>query len=956
MTPLAFLDIILPESGWKCLWTGSDRRHHWFDNNVAMAAAALRLDAAGEVVYHASAAFRSKSRTKPEVAAVKAFWLDIDAGYGKPHADETAAWHALQAFLKATGLPQPLVVASGGGLHVYWPLATAINPEEWRKGALSLSVLCAQHGLQTDAGLTANSVCLLRPPGTHNRKRFDAFGAKVAETGGPERPVRAGPAVAALDIDKLEILFRGAAAIPPSPPRKTTFSLLPAEIPAYARLKPGVALPRLGLKGYDNEPSNPDQIAQHCAQVRALPDAAGRLPEPLWYAVLGVLAHAGPAGDAAAQKWSSGDPRYEPGDTARKVQQAREAAGPTTCQRFESLNPATCQSCPFKGKITSPIQLGRPIPAATVAPRPTVDALPPLPYPYHWHGMKLAVTRKPTEDDPSVRTVLAEYAIYPSCLNEAERSHSISAVFRSWEPMQQDWRDFTLNLRDVLADGGGARLAEHGVAIQKRSWDGFRTFCVSMTNHYRGTQRYGTRFEQFGWKNTETGPAFVVGDEMLRPGVPPERVHGSPEVTRRAGLMKKTGTLAGWTAAAVRAFARPGMEAHAFVVACGFAAVLHRFTGAAGGAIVHAATIGTGTGKSFPLETAATAWGELPALRLKKSDTQVAKFIAIGTLGHLPVLFDELRDTRGPEGVEAIKDFVLHYTLGEDKARGAADGGLRSDNLPWSNLMLTAANISLVDTCTADGAETAQASRIFEFSPVLPKDLKVSEGDDLMRELVANRGHAGRAFVQALLERHAGLEDEVRAAVKTWETRLEGGPEQRYVLRLLACVAVTLTTLTTTGILPLSVEPILAWAEGIARENMQRIAQDRTPQPEVVLSRMINDLYPGTLVMPALRGMPLHEPHGPLIGRYQTDTGEALFDASQVAQWMQKNNYPKTQILNELVKLGIVKKTRDRRTLSAGWHKATGQIWCVSVDGRHPSIAEAFDAGDDGNVVKIRRM
>jgi hypothetical protein len=33
--------------------------------------------------------------------------------------------------------------------------------------------------------------------------------------------------------------------------------------------------------------------------------------------------------------------------------------GPTTCKAFESLNPEPCQTCPYKGKITSPIVLGR---------------------------------------------------------------------------------------------------------------------------------------------------------------------------------------------------------------------------------------------------------------------------------------------------------------------------------------------------------------------------------------------------------------------------------------------------------------------------------------------------------------------------------------------------------------------------------------------------------------------
>lgn len=964
-----FFTLIQPATGWRCLFTlpkppHKYPQHYWFKDVGKMVEAMHRLDAEGFAVYHGNASFRSQSRTQAEVEAVKSLWLDIDCGPNKRYSDETVAWQALQQFLAHTGLPQPFVVASGGGMHVYWPLAEAVTAPVWLGAAKTLKALCVQHGLDADPTATTDLARILRPAGTHNRKLFDAWGKVVNTYGGEPRPVVAGPVNGPYDIVTLQILFGGRTDFTigvqnPSPSATNTFSALSGPVPDYARLRPGVEAPTLPIAEVTSEPSNPDQIAQQCAQVRALPDARGGLPEPLWYAVLGVLAHCGDAGTDAAHLWSSGDTRYTADDTARKLDQAEAAAGPTTCARFEALNPGPCSTCQFRGKITSPIQLGRQIPAATTAPAPAVDALPLLPFPYQWYGMKLGLPRKPTEDDPSTKTIIAEYAVYIARLQEGERSRTISAVFRSWEPMQGTWRDFVLPLGQAVGERAGSHLAEHGVALRKKSLDPFRTFCVSMTNHYRGTTRYGTRYEQFGWKGTAEAPAFVVGEEVLRPGAAPERIHGSGEVARRGALMQPQGTLEAWTTAARDAFARPGMEAHAFVVACGFAATLYKFTRAQGGAIVHAATIGTGTGKTFALDAAASAWGEVPAVRIKKKDTEVAKFIAIGTLGNLPVTYDELRDTRGTEGVESIKDFVLHYTLGEDKARGNADGGLRSDNLPWSNLMLTAANISLVDTCMADGAETAQASRIFEFAPVLPASLKTTAGDAMMRTMQDNRGHAGRAFVQHVLENYAEVEAGVPSAIATWETRLDAGPEQRHIVRLLGVVTMTLTILRRTGILPLDVEAVSRWAEGIARENAQRVATERTPQPDIVVSRMINDLYPGTLVMPGAKGMPAHEPQGPLVGRFQQDIGEVLFDAKAVRKWMQENNYPMTQILGALTASGIARKGDksfwSRRTLGAGWAKATGQIWCLAIDGRHPAVAEALGAPAPDNVVALRR-
>jgi hypothetical protein len=63
-------------------------------------------------------------------------------------------------------------------------------------------------------------------------------------------------------------------------------------------------------------------------------------------------------GERFAHEWSQGDARYSATETNRKLSQARKLTGATTCSRFEQLNPAGCQGCPFKGEIKSPISLG----------------------------------------------------------------------------------------------------------------------------------------------------------------------------------------------------------------------------------------------------------------------------------------------------------------------------------------------------------------------------------------------------------------------------------------------------------------------------------------------------------------------------------------------------------------------------------------------------------------------
>ena len=977
-----FFDLIHASDGWRCLFVLPDRKHWWTNGgSAALAKKAFELDAQGKAVFHGCATFKDPGsdtwvpnpkkpgkkkrnwdldkREQVNVVALKCFWIDLDAGPGKPYSTARDAYRAFAAWRLAVGLPDAVVVASGGGLHLYWPLRDPLDLAVWGRASGQLRALAQSHGLAIDAGSTIDAARILRPPGTHNRKILDETGRKLADVGGPARPVKLGPLVGPYSREDLHVLFEGGEDVDQL---ANGLRGLREGIPALHRL-PMQGAHDSGAAGDDGltniqsaEPdADPARIAAECAQVRRLRESGGQLPEPEWYSVLGVLSHCGESGELAAHQWSSGDPRYNLRDTDGKLKQARSAAGPTTCRRFADLSPAGCVGCSHQGRITSPIQLGRPLPLAVTAPAPVSEAgtlaLPPLPQPYFWSGMRLALTvANPKEGAPPYH-VVTEYPFFVTELQEAERGGDVSAVCRSWEPMKREWREFPMALKDAVGDRGAGVLATHGVAVGKVRWEYLRSFLVDMANHYRGSKKYGTRYDQCGWKIVDDQPAFVLG-RLLTTLCGTQRAFGSPELERRAGLFEAKGSLAAWSAAVEKTTLRPGMEASTFQGLCGFASILYHLSGAEGGTIVHSTTLGSGKGKTFGLKIAGSVWGDWFGLRIKERDTEVAKFIAIGVLGHLPVLYDELRAT-GPDAAEKIKGFVLQYTLGEDKARGAPEGGLKDTALPWSNVMLSTANISLVDTCLSDSAETAQAARIFEFTPPdLPDDITTSYGDALEAEMAANGGHAGRAFVQACLGRWEWVKGAVPRAVQMWEQRLGGGPDARYTLRLLGAVSVAMAVVQQAGILKLDAQALTRWMDAVARENGLRIKVEREADPAGILSRMMNDLLPNTLVMggPVPRGMAanarheaLREPRGELLARQEIEGRVYLVDTTAVKTWMQEHHVPMTELGRRLSEMGVVTHLRTRKTLSAGWRRLGGQPWCWQVDGNHPAIAELWE-------------
>jgi hypothetical protein len=389
---LAFLNLILPERGFYIASIKNPRGKGFLPNRFAATPEALwaileEADRDGYESYHACASFKEErndprgtpagqkrfGRTKHNVLGVKSFWLDIDVGPEKGYSDQGAATDALRTFCAKLHLPPPIIVSSGSGLHVYWPLQQMLDRATWERYARGLKTLCVRDGLHVDPTRTADTSSVLRTPGTHNRKH------------GLEREVELDPKF--LDmfpdaqgyaLEQFKVFAEHTEAPRGAPKgqhdedadraRFDPHGLLEAEklkdhsyLAAPNRRQIGAA----ALSGFaelddDYPPSSGELVAEKCEQVRALRDSEGKVEEPLWYAALGVLAFCAD-GDELAHKWSSGDvDRYTEQETQERLDRARALSGATTCQHFhDKIDATVCERCPHWGIINSPIALGR---------------------------------------------------------------------------------------------------------------------------------------------------------------------------------------------------------------------------------------------------------------------------------------------------------------------------------------------------------------------------------------------------------------------------------------------------------------------------------------------------------------------------------------------------------------------------------------------------------------------
>jgi hypothetical protein len=919
---LAFLERILPAEGYKCATVFHEQKvwNKFFATTAELATFILSQDALGRTVYHACAVFASPdSRKAGNALGARSFWLDIDAGEGKPYLDAVEAATAAMEFVRTCGLPKPVFVGSGQGIHLYWPLAELLGSREWLRMGTGLKKLAQVHGLYADGARTADLASVLRTPGTHHRK-------------GEAKLVRVGELTGPYDISLFDCFLEGennaSLHLPKSVVTRPARTGVPSIISAAANI-------------YADEPNYAAGIVSNCGQVGGLAAAPGKTSEPLWHAALGLMAFC-VDGISTAHGWSTPEWHRQ---IDEKISRQLEF-GPTTCAKFESLNPAGCSGCQYRGKLTSPIQLGRlnrrpvdsraEIVAGENVPEEKTEKDRRIPEGYHWNGKSLTVRTEKKEGVPTFE-VISTYPVYLDAVQtgEVHDSHSLSLKL---ELPHEPPKTIIMPAKTMFSNSGMSEMAGAGVMVHNP--DLFRKFVRDSVDMWNGDRKLERRYDQFGWKDEEQ--AFLFGTQLytadaVRP------VIGSDEVQSRSQYLgpRRNGSIGGWSNAANQLFAL-GHEVQAFALLSSFAAPLMRFhSSGEGGAIVSLVSDKSGTGKTTALEAAASVWGRLKGTQIIDDDTTVAKGLKLAVFGNIACTYDELYN-RDPE---VIRRFVLMFTNGRDKDRGTADGTLRHVRAEWQTILLLASNNSILSSM--DGTD-APAYRVLEFIMDTPATMDKRRGDALKQQLDANSGYAADIYLRALLQ--PDILSYIKTSLPKWTdeiwNRTGATKEMRFWIRTIASVVAAGTIVRHAGLLDFSVDRITSWAiEQVQQKisNRGEFAGHRTPISMLV--SFLDQHLLDTLVTPkGFKPGPnqathvLLEPRRNLLIRHELLENKIYVDEQTLKRWLVKSGVNTEGFFRELKEKGVLIQSR-RITLGAGTPHSTGQVSAFEFNVAHPAMS-----------------
>ena len=856
------------------------------------------------------------SRTKANVQALKAFWIDIDCGPTKDYPSQGEALEALKAFCKSVGFPKPTLVNSGRGIHAYWSLTQEITREEWEPAAKRLKEVCATQGLRVDNSCF-EAARILRVPGTMNFKGEEPLPVTVLSVGKP----------VAYDFFR-ETLGVKQPAVAPRSGRGLS--------PLAQQLRNNIenSFSRIMKRGEDG-----------CAQLNSCYVERADLSEPRWFNALSVAKFCKDK-DKAIHRLSADHPDYDPATTEQKI---KHILGPHTCEQFENNNPGGCNGCPHKGKIKSPIVLGKFVEEASEEDNvfvekadngtTTVYKIPEYPFPYA-RGKNGGIYRKAEGDEAE------PLLIYPYDLYVVKRMRDPNdggvVLIRSHTP-KDGVEEFTITNSKITEPAEVRKeLARRDILLGRKHFDLLVDYIIRSAQELRHKRKAEQMRNQFGWVDGDS--KFIVGDREISV----EGTYHSPpsSVTRvMTDYMVPTGSMDKWKEV-FDLYGRPGMEAAAFAAATGFGAPLLKFSGQRG-AIINLVNTNSGTSKTTTLYMANSIWGHPEKLCAKKDDTFNSKVFKIGVFNNLPVTFDEMSNTE-PKQLSELAYLITQGT-GKDRMK-ASSNELRVNLTSWQTIALCSSNHSFYEKLEfLKDTPQGEMMRIIEYSLDYNNAIDTELGKQMFdHQLMENYGHAGDIYARYLVSNYEEVKGIYLSIQAVIDRELKLTQRERFWSATVAANIAGIRIARHLKLCDWDIAAIFKWACDMIRTLRNTTVPPLEVESEVLghflLGRMDNILIvnDGVDRRSKLQQIPLLEPKHEVMVRYEPDTQRVFMSVAAFKRYCSQHSIGYRETVKKLKERGVFLDTTQKR-MAKGMKMNVPPVQAMILDGTHSDFAALAD-------------
>jgi hypothetical protein len=929
MSQFDLLSAVQPTEGWFAIIGIKDKGvvQKFTQSREEVDVIAAKFMAQKRNVFFGVAKYKEEgSRKKDNVKALKAFWLDIDCGEakaevnektGRPdgYIDQATGLQELKRFCKLVGMPKPVLVNSGRGIHVYWPLTEEVTREEWEPVADRLRELCNTHDLYVDPAVF-EAARVLRIPGTLNFKDEPPTEVTVLYEG------------SAVDFGAFKALLGVEERKPKFEAPKRELSELAKSLQANIDTSFAKIMRR-------------SAAGNGCQQLWDSYQNRAELPEPRWFDALSVAKFCSDK-DKAIHKLSSGHPDYDPVATEAKI---KHILGPHNCEIFERHNPGGCDGCPFKDKIKNPIVLGKDIIEATEEDNTVIEEaeeegeediihkIPAYPFPY-FRGKNGGVYLRPKEQEEE------PILVYEDDLYVVKRMVDPNLgdiVVIKLHTRADGVREFTMPNRDV-SDKTELRgmLASKGVVCETKQFNLVMSYIIKSIKELQD-KRADTMRLQFGWADNDS--KFIIGDKEI--GVDGTFYSPPSSVTRPwADKMHTSGTLEKWKEV-FNLYGSPGLEPHAFAALTAFGSPLFKFTGQSG-AILNLIHPRSGTGKTTILNMCNSVYGNPQLMLLNKEDTANSRMQIVGMLRHLPPTMDEITNMTA----EKVSDFAYAVPQGRAKERmKGSTNELRHNATTWQLVAMTTSNVSLYERLAANkSAPEGEMMRIVEYKIDYTSALDIAHAKEMFdHQLMQNYGHAGLIFAEYLVKNRDEVEKAVQKTQAYFDQKLKLTQRERFWSSLVGANMAGAVIAKRLGLLDWDLEAVTDWVCSMVEDIRHQVTAPVSSEVGI-LGDFINRHMQNILVIDdgadrrtGLNVAPRLEPKGELIIRWEPDTKRMYLVSKAFRADCAKyqTNYHET--IQALKKRGMLVDGGDKR-MGKGTNIMSTSVHALIFDTNHPDF------------------
>jgi hypothetical protein len=861
--------------------------------------------------------FEGFSRKADDCLYLKSFFIDLDVGLedDKKYASKGDAHVALSKLIGAAGLPEPVCIDSGGGIHAYWIMDEDIPKDEWLIYAEKFKVLCMEH-IAIDPVVTADAARVLRCPDTFNYKFTP-------------------PARTLVLTDELHVYsfkefkeFIGEEA--------------PVNINSLMDLLPkGLDEDTKKILKLDNFETKFAKIADKsmegdgCGQIKYAIENADNLSEPIWRTTLSVIKFCSD-GDIWAHELFKGDKRYSKKDTDEKL---RTIPGTLSCKEIDKLNPGVCPNCPHFGKHKNPLFLGKEfkpaapnneecaeptegeeteVPVWDKANTKKVPDFPEFLAPF-LRGMNGGIYFQPAPAfDKNTKKYIDQDAVlvlnhdlYP--FKRLVSPHDGECLMMRLHLPHDANREFLLPMKHVYAiEKLREIMSSNGVFPPPKGEQILQQYVIKWGQYLQNTDRAEEMQMQMGWTEANS---FVIGmKEYTKDGI--FEAPSSPFVRGLSKFLTKKGTYERWKES-VDMLNQPGYEMHAYGLLCGFGAPLVKFTNVSGFTVSF--TGESGSGKTGAMYAGLSVMGD-PKGQAVFEATDNALTHRMVMLKNLMYGIDESSNHKP----EKIADLVHKISQGSAKIKlqGSVDAE-RTHLMGAQTILLTTTNNPLTEKLgvfkeAADG----ENARLIEYLVGIPEGLD-KDAEFIFDALRYNYGHAGPRFIEEVIRLG---ETEIRSTIDRWKTKfhLDFGrkTEYRYYDASISAPFAAGEIAVKAGIIDLDLERVYSVVVDKILGIVSNVAQVNKKDYESVTTDFINKYHRGFLVM--LEDHRIRsEPYIGLVGRADIETGKIFISKTELKKYLAERRVSVAQFEVDLKNKGIL-ECEKRMRLDAGWKGGIG--------------------------------